>query len=408
MVTYTLAMRLLYVTESMPNRDPVFGDGSSMIPYEFLRNLPEDIAVTLVTFSGPVGLPDDVRERCESVHILAPRSRTSAFIRSFFGLNGLGKQERSTAKAKAITSKLSKMCDATLIHGPHALPLARHVQGPMVLQTVDPWSIRAGMDTAIAKKLRPAYRLREHQALRAERRLPAAARLLTVAAKDATAWSSRLGRTVRSIPNGAEQGIRPANRQDGPVVCFVGSLNYGPNIDSAGVLINKIAPLVWQRVPDTRFVIAGRRPPPSVLNLAGPRVDVLANVPSVLEIFHGADVAVFPDEHGVGIRNSVREALAAGTPVVATPVAAREQEPHPLLSVEEDVNRIAERVVGHLTGPRTGRSTAGPSAPDQEQPEQEKEPVLRTWKDVTQEYLGELHAAISQNGHHQQRRTSTA
>lgn len=408
MVTYTLAMRLLYVTESMPNRDPVFGDGSSMIPYEFLRNLPEDIAVTLVTFSGPVGLPDDVRERCESVHILAPRSRTSAFIRSFFGLNGLGKQERSTAKAKAITSKLSKMCDATLIHGPHALPLARHVQGPMVLQTVDPWSIRAGMDTAIAKKLRPAYRLREHQALRAERRLPAAARLLTVAAKDATAWSSRLGRTVRSIPNGAEQGIRPANRQDGPVVCFVGSLNYGPNIDSAGVLINKIAPLVWQRVPDTRFVIAGRRPPPSVLNLAGPRVDVLANVPSVLEIFHGADVAVFPDEHGVGIRNSVREALAAGTPVVATPVAAREQEPHPLLSVEEDVNRIAERVVGHLTGSRTGRSTAGPSAPDQEQPEQEKEPVLRTWKDVTQEYLGELHAAISQNGHHQQRRTSTA
>lgn len=416
MVTYTLAMRLLYVTESMPNRDPVFGDGSSMIPYEFLRNLPEDIAVILVTYSGPVGLPDDVRDRCDSVHILAPRNRKLAFIRSFFGLNGLGKQERSTAKAKAITSKLSRMCDATLIHGPHALPLARHVRGPMVLQTVDPWSIRAGMDTAIAKKLRPAYRLREHQALRAERRLPAAARLLTVAAKDANAWSSRLGRTVRSIANGAEQGVRPADRQDGPVVCFVGSLNYGPNIDSAAVLINKIAPLVWHRVPDAKFVIAGRRPLPSVLDLAGPRVDVLANVPSVLEVFHGADVAVFPDEHGVGIRNSVREALAAGTPVVATPVAAREQEPHPLLTVEEDVDRIAERVVGYLTGRRAGRntseSTAGRSTSDQEQPDQEqteheKEPPLRSWKDVTQEYLGEVHAAISQNGQHQQRRTST-
>src|SRR5688572_6606202 len=135
MVTYTLAMRLPYVTESMPNRDPVFGDGSSMIPFEFLRNLPEDVKVTLVTFSGPVGLPEEVRERCEVVHILPPRNRKWAFFRSFFGLNGLGKQERSTAKAKEIASRLSAESDATLIHGPHALPLAHHVHGPVVLQT---------------------------------------------------------------------------------------------------------------------------------------------------------------------------------------------------------------------------------------------------------------------------------
>jgi glycosyltransferase involved in cell wall biosynthesis len=124
-------------------------------------------------------------------------------------------------------------------------------------------------------------------------------------------------------------------------------------------------------------------------------VDVLANVPSVLEVFHAADVAVFPDEHGVGIRNSVREALAAGTPVVATPVAAREQEPHPLLTVEENIDRIVERVVDYLTKPRTIPTAA------------ELEPALRSWKDVTREYLGELHMAMSQNGHDQQRRTST-
>jgi glycosyltransferase involved in cell wall biosynthesis len=378
-------MRLLYITESVPNRDPVLGDGSSMIPFEVLRNLPPHVAVTLLTFSGPVALPDELRERCESVHILATRKRAWAMVRSVFGLNGLGKHERSTARAILTASRLSAENDATLIHGPHALFLARYVRGPMVLQTVDPWSIRAAMDTAIARALRLAYRARERQALRAELRLPSRARLLTVGARDAFEWSERLGREVRSIPNGAEQSARAGSKRDSPVVCFVGSLNYGPNIDSANVLIGKIAPLVWQQVPDARFVIAGRRPGPPVLSLAGPRVDVLANVSSVLDVFHAADVAVFPDEHGVGIRNSVREALAAGTPVVATPVAAREQEAHPLLTVEEETEQFVAKVISRLAAPgqeRTPHPDGGATS-------------VRTWEDVAEEYLDEVQLAVA-------------
>ncbi|WP_024367876.1 glycosyltransferase family 4 protein, partial [Arthrobacter sp. TB 26] len=213
------------------------------------------------------------------------------------------------------------------------------------------------------------------------RRLPARARLLTVGSQDAVEWAQRLARPVRSIPNGAEQASRPAARQSGPVVCFVGSLNYGPNIDSAKVLIGTIAPLVWEKVPDARFVLAGRRPEPEVLALAGPRVEVLANVPSVLDVFQSADVAAFPDEHGVGIRNSVREALAAGLPVVATPVAAREQDPHPLLTIEPDSGNFAGHVVNRLTGPRPEHTERDAGA-------------VRTWQTVTQEYLDELRSAI--------------
>lgn len=375
-------MRLLYITESVPNRDPVFGDGSSMIPYEILRNLPADVDVTLLTFAGPVGLPDEVGSRCAAAHVLTPRGRKAAFVRSLGGLNGVGRHERATVEAVSAAASLSAHSDATLIHGPHALFLARHVQGPVVLQTVDPWSIRAGMDTAIAPRLlRPAYRARERQWLRAERRLPARARLLTVGARDAHEWAERLARPVRSIPNGAERAVRPDTGRTVPVVCFVGSLNYGPNVDSAKVLVGKIAPLVWEQVPDARFVLAGRRPEPEVLALAGPRVEVLANVPSVLDIFRSADVAAFPDEHGVGIRNSVREALGAGLPVVATPVAAREQDPHPLLTVAPDTVGFVDHIVQRLTGPRPQDPAPGA-------------PAVRTWQSVTQEYLAELRRAI--------------
>ncbi|MBT2533498.1 glycosyltransferase [Arthrobacter sp. ISL-48] len=374
-------MKLLYITESVPNRDPVLGDGSSMIPFEVLRNLPADVELTLLTFSGPVRLPDELRERCASVHVMATRRRPWAMLRSFFGLNGQGKHERSTSKAISTAARLSAQNDATLIHGPHALFLARHLRGPLVLQTVDPWSIRAAMDTNIARWLRFAYRARERQALRAELGLPSRARLLTVGAQDALAWSERLGRPVRNIPNGAEQSLPSGTGRNGPVLCFVGSLNYGPNIDSVKILIGKIAPLLWQRVPNARFVIAGRRPDPSVLALAGPLVEVLANVPSVVDVFHAADVAVFPDEHGVGIRNSVREALAAGLPVVATPVAAREQDAHPLLAVEEDAEKFVELIATCLSGP--GRQLAAP-----------EDAPIRTWKMVTDDYLDEVRTAI--------------
>ena len=359
-----------------------------MIPYEVILHVPPHIAVTLLTFSGPVPVPAEIRDRCESVYELAPREELSAFVRSLGGLAGLGRHRRSTPSARAAAARLSQDRDATLIHGPHALFLARHVAGPVVLQTVDPWSIRAGMDTAIARTLRPAYRLREELAGRAERQLPPRARLLTVGAQDAAAWSARLGRPVRSIPNGTEATLGPRRRGNVPVVCFAGSLNYAPNVDSATVLATKIAPAVWRHVPNARFVIAGRRPTPAVQALAGPQVDVLANVPSILEVFHGADVAVFPDEDGVGIRNSVLEALAAGLPVVATPVAARELPEHPLLAVEGSTDALVRRVVERLTLPGAAQAPPGGEAAG-------GSAAVRSWAAVAAEYLAEVSAAVT-------------
>lgn len=382
-------MKLLYVTESVPNRDPELGDGSSMIPYEVIRHLPPDVAVTLLTFTGPVPVPPEIRDRCDAVYELATREEFSAFARSLGGLAGLGKHRRSTPSARAAAARLSADRDATLIHGPHALFLSHCATGPLVLQTVDPWSIRAGMDTAIARTFRPAYRLREHLAARAERQLPSRARLLTVGARDAAAWSAALGRAVTSIPNGTAAAGARRRERDAPVVCFAGSLNYAPNVDSATVLVNRIAPLVWREVPGARFVIAGRRPTPAVQALAGPHVDVLPNVPSILEVFQESDVAVFPDEHGVGIRNSVLEALAAGLPVVASPVAARELPSHPLLAVLDSEEALARKVVEHLTAPGRPQdpppgAAAGPAGA-----------AVRTWDTVAAEYLAEVQAAMS-------------
>lgn len=394
-------MKFLYVAESMPNRDPVRGDGSAMIPFEVIRNLPPSAEVTLLTFRSDLATPQAVAERCSRVLVLERRAAWCALGRSVLGRHQPGAQQRRTRQAVAIVRRLSGEHDATLLHGPHVAFLARHVRGPVVLQTVDPWSIRMAMEAELATGPRAAYRaLKVRQSRGLERHLPARVRLLTVGARDAVAWSALLGRTVGSIPNGVDLSPRPPRAPGPPVVCFVGSLNYGPNIDSATTLVERVAPLIWQRLPDTRIVLAGREPVREVLDLVRPRVDVLPNVASVTSVFDSSDLALFPDEHGVGIRNSVREALAAGLPVLATPAAAREQPEHPLLSVEVDLEALAARAVALLQTARQGDRGREDGASEGGSSDERAERSERTWSQVSVDYLNELrHAAAAGQPH---------
>jgi len=378
---------LLYVTESVPNRDPVLGDGSSMIPFEIIQFLPNDIEVTLLTFCGDVPVPREILHRCSQVIALQPRSLRLAMARSLVSPLQVGAEERSTAAAVRQVRRLSAERDATIFHGPHVMFLARQASGPIVIQSVDPWSLRIGMESSLTAGLRTRYRARKaRQAGDVERRLPEHARLLTVGAADATAWSSRLERPVSSIPNGVQSAVRPARSGGPPVVCFVGSLNYEPNMESARILATEIAPQVWQSMPETRFVVAGRQPGPKILALAGDRIEIKANVPSVLDVFHSSDVAVFPDQHGLGIRNSVGEALAAGLPVVATAAAAREQPAHPLLSVEPDQPSLLRRLREVLSDLRLGQ---GPGLTNVGKGRRHA-----SWSDVALAYRDELYRAL--------------
>ena len=375
-------MKLLYITESVPNRDPALGDGSSLIPYEVVLNLPPDVEITLLTFAGPVAVPPEVRRRCAAVHVVRTRGRLLARLISLPGTADTGTLERATVRALLLARRLSAASDATLVHGPHALFASTWLSGPQVLQTVDPWSIRLEMESSLGTGWRRDYRRwKSRRLLAAERSLPRHARLLTVGARDAAEWSRLLDRPVRSIANGAEAPAQAGPGTPGPVVCFVGSLNYGPNVDSAKVLINEVAPVVWREVPEARFVIAGRRPTPEVHGLSGPKVQVLANVPQIGDVFASARVAAFADTYGVGIRNSVREALAAGLPVVATSVAAREQDAHPLLAVEDDRAEFARKIATLLAAPEpTAAGRDSGRAP-------------RTWAQAAAEYLDEIKAA---------------
>jgi glycosyltransferase involved in cell wall biosynthesis len=376
-------VRLLIVADGIPNRDPEWGDGSSMISFEVIKAMPAWIAITLVVLGSTHDVPAEIAERCDRVVTFGIRRHGVALVRSLFSRLQVSAEERSVGGVRRCVRELSAENDVTLLHGPHIPFLAREVRGPMVLQAVDPWSMRMEMEARLSSGLLGAYRkFKARRVLALERSIPAGARVLTVGREDASRWSALLHREVRGIANGVDQAERVPRRSGAPVVCFTGSLNYAPNVQSAIILIEQVAPLVWRDLPETRFVIAGRQPDRAVLDLRGPRVEVRANVPSMADVFDAADVAVFPDREGLGIRNSVQEALASGIPVVATRVAAREAADDESLTVADGAEAIAANVLRLLHGSGAAGGARGTSSAAE-----------RSWKTATDDYVDEFERA---------------
>ena len=126
---------------------------------------------------------------------------------------------------------------------------------------------------------------------------------------------------IAVIPNGVDfvdfpyRTTDPANHD----LIFIGAMDNLSNIDAATYLAREIYPNVRSQFSDARLLLVGSRPVPEVLALAKPdRVIITGAVPSMAEYLHQASVCVIPMRTGFGIKNKTLEAMAAGTPVVAS------------------------------------------------------------------------------------------
>ncbi len=105
-----------------------------------------------------------------------------------------------------------------------------------------------------------------------------------------------------------------------PQLVFSGNMDYWPNADAAIWFAREVMPLLQSRGPG--FTIAGANPGPDVLALQNlPGVTVTGRVADMRPYIAHAAVAVTPLRIARGIQNKVLEAMALGTPVVASPQA---------------------------------------------------------------------------------------
>jgi sugar transferase (PEP-CTERM/EpsH1 system associated) len=104
------------------------------------------------------------------------------------------------------------------------------------------------------------------------------------------------------------------------ILLFTGNMNYAPNVDAVIYFTQVIFPIILERHPSVRFVIAGQKPLPSVVALASDKVEVTGFVEDIAIYYKDASVVVAPLRFGAGTQNKVLEALAMGVPVVCTAI----------------------------------------------------------------------------------------
>lgn len=125
------------------------------------------------------------------------------------------------------------------------------------------------------------------------------------------------------IPNGVDCKIELEEKQSNlsEQIIFVGNYAYPPNLEAAYLLIKTILPRIHVHAPDLRVLIVGPNPPAKLRSLASPTVEVTGYVDDVSVLLRQSDCFVSPLHSGAGIRNKILEAMAAGVPVVATPLS---------------------------------------------------------------------------------------
>jgi polysaccharide biosynthesis protein PslH len=177
--------------------------------------------------------------------------------------------------------------------------------------------------------MRRWYLERESRLLdRIERRAAETADVLFSVSQEERDHFAALGaRHAYLVANGVDCAayvdLPAGQRQGPPIILYVGTLSWGPNVAAARCLVREILPRIRARIPGARVRLVGRDPTAEVVALQSePGVELLPNVGDVRPHLRAAHVLAVPLESGGGSRLKILEAFAAGLPVVSTPVGA--------------------------------------------------------------------------------------
>ncbi|WP_118950700.1 glycosyltransferase family 4 protein [Taibaiella helva] len=130
----------------------------------------------------------------------------------------------------------------------------------------------------------------------------------------------------------------------------IGAMDWLPNQESMDWLLEKVMPLVRERLQETKLYLAGRNMPERYLRLKAPLVEVLGEVSDALAFERDKSILVVPLLSGGGVRIKIFQGMAMGKTVITTPVGLEgidaEDGVHVLLArtPEEFARRILEVV----------------------------------------------------------------
>lgn len=332
-------MRLLWIKTELLH--PV-DKGGRIRSYQMLRSLARRHHVTYLCLDDGQAAPDALQRAHEYAHEVvtvpfAPPAKGSAgYLRALlFNLfsplpYAIGRYQSAPLRA-AITRLAGSsdlvVCDFLMpsVNVPDALSV------PTVLfqHNVEAqlWERHA---TVPQNPLRRAYMQLQWQRMRRyeEAQCRRFGHVVGVSALDAALMRRQYGvSAVSHVETGVDFEFfsTPGPRDSsGQGLVFVGSMDWMPNADGIRWFASEVFPLVKREVPGATLTVVGRSPSNAMRALAAadPSIEVTGTVPDVRPYLERAALSVVPLRIGGGTRLKIYEAMAMGSPVVATAIGA--------------------------------------------------------------------------------------
>jgi len=349
-------MRILFVVPNVP----------SLIrprPFQFIRRLSRSHEVTVVclaTNDSDRRSIADLRQVCQRVEVfhlpwwrslwnclLALLSLTPLRVAYFY----------SSRLRKCVEEKVNRG-EVDLVHAEHVkmIPMVEKIvsQTPVLFDAVDCITLYLTRQKSVTAN--PLGKLFIWTEWKKMRRYEAKAadhfdRLVISAAPDREVYPGAVEsrQKIHVVPNGVDLdyfGFKQFEPQRNRLV-FCAKLDYFPNEDAALYFSRVVWPQLMARRPELRLEIVGSRPSQNLMNLDGKDgIRVRGFVPDVRPFLGQAWVALCPIRVKAGSQFKILEAMAMGTPVVATPISCSglDVEPGKHLLVAETLGDFAAAV----------------------------------------------------------------
>lgn len=220
--------------------------------------------------------------------------------------------------------------DLIMVHSSSAAQYVERVRGtPKIMDFVDMDS-QKWLDYAAFKPFPVSlgYRLEGLKMVAAEKAIARRFDVSTCVTPAEQAVLDGFGLGVRTdwFPNGVDTDrFAPTEvPYDPQMLCFVGRMDYYPNVQAMVWFCRDVLPLVRARRPQVQLYIVGANPTREITALGEtPGVRVTGTVPQVQPFVQRAAVNVVPLAIARGVQNKILESMAMEVPVVASPTAAK-------------------------------------------------------------------------------------